>query len=522
MPTFLERIVGSLGGGLDDKARTALLQLDGVNAVSILKKLESRGEEVRNPSAFVAKAVAKGSSKGAGQDELRCALEQIKKDGLIDEKAVDMITKGKAGFTDICTAVSVFLSQEESSVHNPSAYITRSITNAAKHVQPGAVMMHAGHPGGYGGASMHPGGYGYPASRLAHGAVQRPSLASHPMMHTLDDAARQALEAAGFETASAILAELQSKGPEIRNPSAYVLRSATNARKGIGAAAGAATAGHSFGPPPYSYAPPAQFRYLPPPPLPPRNGAGQHWPTETLLDERANAVLAELPPHAAAEVWGQFESVKSTVRNPSAYISRAVENYWKGGSQGKGAAVALEPHGALEAPTDYLGGVALDHVAANRELIAPWLGSLDENAVSALEGADAQVVASCLAELEAKLESVRNPSAYVVRAISNAKRGRPAGPQAGDASFGGLDSGAEATDEYQQASSDLGEELSMLPSPLDLKATAALEEVGPAAALTIVQNLKQKSGTIGNPSAYVMKAVQNHKQGDRNVRQRVG
>jgi len=138
MPTFLENIVGNLGGSLDDKARTALLQLDGVNAVSILNKLESRGEEVRNPSAFVAKAVSTASSKGPGQDELRCALEQLKKDGLIDDKAVDIITQGKAGFPDICTAVSEFLSREESSVRNPSAYITRSINNASSNGQPGS------------------------------------------------------------------------------------------------------------------------------------------------------------------------------------------------------------------------------------------------------------------------------------------------------------------------------------------------------------------------------------------------
>jgi len=341
--------------------------------------------------------------------------------------------------------------------------------------------MHLGH---YGAASMRPSGYGYPPSGYI--SVHRPSIASHPMMQVLDDSARQALEAAGYETASAILVELQSKGQEIRNPSAYVLKSATNARKGIGAAAAAGpTAGYSYAPPmPLVYAPPPPRSYAPPAlPQPPRNGAAQHRLTDSILDERAQAALSELPPDAAEEVWRQFESVQSTVRKPSAYVMRAVENYWKAGGQGKSS---LEPP-----PANSLGGVAPPtNVAANRELIAPWLDRLDETAVAALESADTQVVASCLAELEAKLESVRNPSAYVVRSISNANRARQTAPER----------------------AALEEELSMLPVPLDTKATAALEEVGPAAALAIVQHLQQNFGSIGNPSAYVTKSVHNHKQ----------
>lgn len=462
MPTFFERILDSLGASsLDDKAKFALNQLDGVNAVSILSKLESRGDEVRNPSAFVAKAVSTATARGAGHEELRCALEVIQKDGLIDEKAVDMITKGKAALPDVCQAVSVFLSQEEAAVNNPSAYITRSINNALKQSQQGA----AAYP------VMQHGAYGYAmAGPPLH--MQRPSLSSHPMMRKLDESARQALESAGFEAASAILAELQSKGQEVRNPSAYVLKSAANARKGIGAAA---TVGYGYAPAPFSYLPPATRVPVG------RNLAGAR--NGAALDERALAALDELPPDAAVAVWKQYESVQSSVKNPSAYLTRAVENYWKGQGAAAGEPLATSVSGV--APSSV-------NASANRELIAPWLGSLDETAVSALEGADTQVVAACLADLEAKIDSVRNPSAYVVRSVTNAKRGR------------------QASDDPSRHALEV--EMSELSLQLDAKATSALEEIGATAALSIVQNLKQSGGSIGNPSAYVMKSVQNFKQ----------
>merc|ERR1719171_2857363 len=63
--------------------------------------------------------------------------------------------------------------------------------------------------------------------------------------------------------------------------------------------------------------------------------------------------------------------------------------------------------------------------------IGNWRSKLDPDAVRGLEAVGPQVAASICADLDARGASVRNPSAYVSKAIANAKTGTsPAGSAA--------------------------------------------------------------------------------------------
>ncbi len=137
------------------------------------------------------------------------------------------------------------------------------------------------------------------------------------------------------------------------------------------------------------------------------------------LDAGALRALAELETAEADAIAQRLEQAGATVRNPSAYVHRAVNNARRRGTQ---APPYGQPGGA------YGGGAAA--------------GQLDQNALSALQELPQEQATSILDELASKGAGVRNPSAYVVKAVGNARRqlegggrfyggGPPGGPPRG-------------------------------------------------------------------------------------------
>jgi len=136
------------------------------------------------------------------------------------------------------------------------------------------------------------------------------------------------------------------------------------------------------------------------------------------LDAGALEALAQLEASQAEAIATRLEQAGSSVRNPSAYVHRAVNNAKKRASEGGPAAA--------------MGGCLASSASSNNSLFAAaqrrpqqsLRGKLDANAVAALDELPADAARAILDELASKaIGKVRNPSAYVVKAVGNARRG---------------------------------------------------------------------------------------------------
>ncbi|CAH0375315.1 unnamed protein product [Pelagomonas calceolata] len=248
------------------------------------------------------------------------------------------------------------------------------------------------------------------------------------------------------------------------------------------------------------------------------------------LDAGALRALAELETAEADAIAQRLEQAGATVRNPSAYVHRAVNNARRRGTQ---APPYGQPGGA------YGGGAAA--------------GQLDQNALSALQELPQEQATSILDELASKGAGVRNPSAYVVKAVGNARRqlegggrfyggGPPGGPPRGYGGGGygrppmhGQPPAPRGYGAPQQPFGPTGQQLDYpgghyyehhaAPPPsqpfdtdaavaaeyahLDQKAVAALQALPALQSTQILLELRRKRGAIRNPSAYVMRATAN-------------
>lgn len=599
MPTILDVKVSELAAGLDDKASQALVsQIDGISAISILHKLRQKAErnEVNNPSAFVSTAVRSAQAKGgAGPAELEAAIARLSEDGTLDDNAQEVLRKAPP--RDALSGLLALLQMDPTNVRNPSAYVTRNVINCKKEGGPPVDRMGVGmmqgrqaqpqqfanvgllskwmhqldpaaqeklqqvgpmaaqqilqemdskatlgqvrNPSGYVSKSCDnfKGGISSPTSQQLvaapsfhsfgsspdlmrwHGVLDSdalqalekvgPAMAAPileklqgqmgqvrnpsayvikgvanlgmlekdlaPMHHAaapslsqqaqprprsvtlaaLDESAQNSLHEIGGEAAEMILQELDSKGASVRNPSAFVVRAVANARRGEGTAAMLATI------------PVATKQVLPD------------------LDERANEALEEIGPDAAATIVQNLAHLGSKVNNPSAYVLRAVNNAKRGQGAG-GQAMAAEAQSAVS------------------EMLEAFAQKLDGEAMSALSSAPPAVAGSVLSELESKWAEVKNPSAYVVRAVANAKKGQALSTMG---SIGPRNTGRPAGVPQRHGGQGGGT------AQLDAKALSALEEVGMASAAVILQKLHAQSGSITNPSAWVIRAVANEKRG---------
>lgn len=198
------------------------------------------------------------------------------------------------------------------------------------------------------------------------------------------------------------------------------------------------------------------------------------------VDQQAWDTLMSLDSHAV-DILQELDLKTDTVNNPSAYIQRAVSNAVRGQSG--------QSHGRDPNP-----GVVTQVTPGAHYMVAPGI-VLDEKATVALQATAPEIAAQVIAELQTKdPREVRNPSAYVQRALSNAKLKVAVPPQ-----------------EIQSAK-NVGSDVS---ARLDDDARHALQDVSPEAAQHILQLLAEAGEKVHNPSAYVMKAVRNHQEGDR-------
>lgn len=204
------------------------------------------------------------------------------------------------------------------------------------------------------------------------------------------------------------------------------------------------------------------------------------------VDQQAWDTLMSLDSHAA-DILQELDLKTDSVNNPSAYIQRAVSNALRGQSV-PGLSHGRDPNPGLVTQAPAAQGA--------HYMVAPGI-ILDEKATVALQGTAPEIAAQVIAELQTKdPREVRNPSAYVQRALSNAKLKAP----------------QVAVPQEIQSAKNVGSDVS---ARLDDDARHALQEVSPEAAQHILQLLAEAGDKVHNPSAYVMKAVRNHQEGDR-------
>jgi len=348
MPSILENVIEKVGQELDDKARRALIDdADPVDALSILHRLAGRAEQVRNPSAFVATAVRTATSRGEapGVQELNGALSRLQEDGTLDGEAVEVLRGGL--MQDARTAVAGLLLQEAGTVRNASAYVTRNFFNLRKGGPPGqqgqpgqspfvmplasgafhqkAPMMPPMVPTMMGMMPMQPmqtsmqvfmparsrpmsNGGVPPMPPPAPGGFRGSDPAGNAMwtkwQRALDQKAVEALLALEPQGRNEILQELDTKAASIRNPSAYVQKACDNRK-----ADGPGEAMES---------------------MPETSDRDKIEKFRGVLDGDAIEALESLMPEQLSAILDNLESRFSSLRNPSAYVSRSVANLIEG------------------------------------------------------------------------------------------------------------------------------------------------------------------------------------------------
>mmetsp|Transcript_161175 Transcript_161175/g.517373 ORF Transcript_161175/g.517373 Transcript_161175/m.517373 type:complete len:574 (+) Transcript_161175:157-1878(+) len=242
---------------------------------------------------------------------------------------------------------------------------------------------------------------------------------------------------------------------------------------------------------------------------------------QPVLDEKAVQTLRELPPQVADAILMELQNRGNSIQNPSAYVQRSAAN----ARRGEGAAAAAAG-GALSsmAPSPMSMAASLPPLAApSGSRASKWdLGpaaptgrlseQLDERALTALKELTPQAAQAILNALDEQVGRVQNPSAYVIKAVGNARRGEGIGGRIETGGVQATPMGASfMADPFESATV----EGLMAPwrSLIDVEAQRALEGAGFQAVQHIIGELEAKRDQIRNPSAYVSKSVANFKNG---------
>jgi len=257
----------------------------------------------------------------------------------------------------------------------------------------------------------------------------------------MDEKAHQVLmelrEQFGTGVACGVLKELQSKSEKegIRNVSSFVFSMARQRLSGL-------SMGSMQQPPPMMAMPPQAMGYMPPvpPPMsmaPPRQAPPrapmrasapmgrevlqellERYGMEGKLDDVVLEAMSHAMPERLEEIL-QDMSEKENVRNPSAWIQKSLKDYPT--PRKRGLDMGQAPENSWPAvPPQAPKRQRLD-VSSSMNLFEAYpdlMQRMDEAAVSKLLGhPDQNRVMDILAEMEAKQTDIRNPSAFVVRAL---------------------------------------------------------------------------------------------------------
>ncbi|CAJ1365608.1 unnamed protein product [Effrenium voratum] len=321
---ILDLLLAKWRPAVDQQAWEALMALDSA-AVDILQELDSQQDDIRNPSAYVQRAVS----------NVKAQVDAV------NQRALATSTASQGAFADATAAAATAAAMQFQTLNSL--------------LQPVVPLVQ-------------------PVQYMAAPGVM------------LDEKAMLALQTATPEVVTQVLAELQSKGAEVRNPSAYVQRALANARNKVGLAGQA---------------------------------AGQGGDVTTRLDEDAKRALQELNAEASQRILQQLIDAGDKVNNPSAYVMKAVRNAQQEG----GVAGEPRPAGSLSLDTIHTGAISETELEEERaQEMRAFASALDEKAMSALRELPAGSALHILRNLRRQASQVTNASAWVCKAVGNMKR----------------------------------------------------------------------------------------------------
>eukprot|EP00927_Polykrikos_kofoidii_P007045 TRINITY_DN12880_c0_g1_i1.p1 TRINITY_DN12880_c0_g1~~TRINITY_DN12880_c0_g1_i1.p1 ORF type:complete len:1275 (-),score=285.90 TRINITY_DN12880_c0_g1_i1:36-3860(-) len=119
---------------LDHAARDALRQVSPEDAIDIVHDLMAQGDTVRNPSAWVVRATRGfGSLQQRGKDDPESLAEL---ETLVEEMGIDSRARQALSCVPARSAVSILrdLSTKEGELRNPSAWVSRQISNVRQQI----------------------------------------------------------------------------------------------------------------------------------------------------------------------------------------------------------------------------------------------------------------------------------------------------------------------------------------------------------------------------------------------------
>eukprot|EP00927_Polykrikos_kofoidii_P085894 TRINITY_DN9463_c0_g1_i2.p1 TRINITY_DN9463_c0_g1~~TRINITY_DN9463_c0_g1_i2.p1 ORF type:complete len:980 (-),score=198.47 TRINITY_DN9463_c0_g1_i2:148-3087(-) len=490
---------------LTDDAQQAL-EGAGPRGDVVLRKLREKGSEVKNPSGYIIRTLS-NNMRGSGRKKRGGRAQQSSSGGdrkasdsrsdidfeqfskMLDDEATDALEK-----VDRAEAESILQKLEKSLEHikNPSAYVCKAV---------GALLV-----------------------RQKDGR-----RSDAPWPDDLDERARAGLEQVNPEVADSILQSLEAKGSTIRNPSAYVVQAVNNELRNSGSAASVSADGRksfsAFGGDDDDHSelvvpkeeeeeevvPRRSERRHAPPAIGERLRAAPVETTESSLNDLARGALQKVSPEAADIIVERLEARGGSVRNPSGYVIQAVNNELR--------ALDREQH-----PEDHGGSINGSHSDEGGE----GHGEVPQ-------GERARLILKSVASRS----DVKNPSAYVLKAVNNHCQERnhartpgriPDPPRADSRRRSGDEDRRQSRREEAADEEPRGRRRPRSPSrgsnaDIDADIPASIRDVisdramdllsrlEPAARANLVGQLSKKAGVISNPTAYVIKGCENAKRG---------
>lgn len=449
---------------LDEAALLLLKKADVDRAVELIEEIASKGD-VRNPSAFVVKALSLYPQRRGRSSDVEEVLTQnpqilasLDEDALLKLRASD-----PARAVEIIEEIAV-----KSDVRNPSAFISSALLK-------------------------------YPHKRSSHNshatgsAVDEALAQNKAVTESLDQDALNKLRKADPARAVEVIEEIAAKG-DVHNPSAFAVKALTTFPRKRGS--------------------PKEVEQV----------LARFPSILASLDDTAAQKLTEADPARAVEIIEDL-AVKTDVRNPSAFVATALlkfpnrrggqfDGHTRSGLGSFGAKVAAHVARAFKPAPVPVGRpkTLVDHLlAANPALRA----SLDADATAKLQEADPERAAEVIEDLASKV-GVRNPSAFVSRALIQYPQRRSAQDEVPSqfSRMPGISAISKKASPALEMTAEMDDLLDQYPGAkdsLDIAALKKLQEVDLDRAVEILDDLAAK-GNVRNPSAFVASALKRFPQ----------
>eukprot|EP00933_Yihiella_yeosuensis_P028586 TRINITY_DN22436_c0_g1_i1.p1 TRINITY_DN22436_c0_g1~~TRINITY_DN22436_c0_g1_i1.p1 ORF type:complete len:650 (+),score=184.54 TRINITY_DN22436_c0_g1_i1:72-2021(+) len=486
-------------------------------AFELLKDLEEKGSEIRNPSSWVIGAVKRESAppsvgiaaqQGKGRGGQIASEEEYSKlrkrvtwlnanvlqEKTIDGEAIDSLSCLGIGR---CFELLKDLEEKADEINKPSSWLKAAVQREAPPpTQHGPPPIEYGKGGGKGGWSDQD----YSTLHRRTTWLNANVFQEKP---PIDEEAVESMVFVGVGRALELLKDMEEKAPQINNPCGWI----KNALKREGVAP--------------ANAPPT-----------PRGGGGKGasvfvsdqeygtihrrvtWLNANVLQDKppvdgeAIDALLHLGVGRALELLKDVEAKSADINNPSSWLKAAVSRE-AGGAAHQAPAVVESRKGGGRANNNASGEERKIHQRAN------WLSAnvfpdrpIDDEAIGAMFGMGIARAFELFKDIEEKADQMRNPSGYLKAAASREGLGPPQaqGKGAPPAQSQGTGKGSSDYDKIHRKVTWMNGNVFQA-SPIDHETIDALANVGADRALDMLKDLVNKGEEVKNPSNYLKAAV---------------